>query len=363
MPQYLWPLIVSFAITILTTPLTIKLAEKYGFVDNPRTHKHPALIHTKIIPRAGGIPLFLAISISSVLFLPIDKHLVGILGAGLLAVIVGTLDDKFDLSPYIRFGINFVIAGIIVASGIGIAYITNPLGGVISLDKIDLVVNFFGQHHLLLLADLFGLVWIVWTMNMLNWSKGVDGQMPGMVGIAAIVIAILALRFINMGDTTQIPVSKLAFITAGAAFGFLVFNWHPAKIFPGYGATILGLMLATLSILSGAKIATALLVLGVPTIDALVSIIRRVLAGKSPFRGDRGHLHHHLLALGWSQEKIALFYWLFCVILGAVALILDSQGKVFAGILVTVVIGGTIIWLKLFSMFSKQPDPDNGLKT
>ncbi len=122
-------------------------------------------------------------------------------------------------------------------------------------------------------------------------------------------------------------------------------------------------MLATLAILSGGKVATAILVLGVPTIDAVFSIIRRVVRKKSPFRADRGHLHHHLLALGWSQERIALFYWIICAILGVVALVLDSRGKLFAGILVTIIVGGVIIWLKLFSFFSKQPDLGNGLKT
>ena len=112
-------------------------------------------------------------------------------------------------------------------------------------------------------------VWIVWVMNMLNWSKGVDGQMPGIVAISALVIGILSLRFPVLSGTNLID-AKLSFIITGAALGFLVFNFYPAKIFPGYGATSMYLLLAVVSIFSSAKLATAILVMGVPTVDALL---------------------------------------------------------------------------------------------
>src|SRR5205085_2885153 len=120
-------------------------------------------------------------------------------------------------------------------------------------------------------------------MNMINWSKGVDGQMEGVVLVAAFTIGALSLKLFNGGDPNQLTIATLSFITAGAALGLMIFNWHPAKIIPGQGAsTILGLMIATLSILSGAKLATALLALLIPTTDFFYTFFRRILSGKSP---------------------------------------------------------------------------------
>jgi UDP-GlcNAc:undecaprenyl-phosphate GlcNAc-1-phosphate transferase len=132
---------------------------------------------------------------------------------------------------------------------------------------------------------------------------------------------------------------------AGAALGFLPFNFYPAKIFLGYGATSIYLLLAVVSILSGAKLATALLVMGVPMIDGIFTIGRRILQGHSPFWHDKKHLHHLLLELGFGQRRIALFYWLLSAILGVLALSLSSRGKVFALIMILLIIGGTLFSL------------------
>lgn len=183
-------------------------------------------------------------------------------------------------------------------------------------------------------------------MNMLNWSKGVDGQMPGIAAISAIVIGILSLRFSPV-DAQSLLTAKLSFITAGAALGFLSFNLHPAKIFPGYGATVLGFLLATAAILSGAKVATALLVMGVPMVDGVFTILRRVAAGRSPFFGDRRHFHHLLLDLGLGQRTIALSYWLFSAVLGLIALSLSSQAKFFAILGLFLAVSGLLVFLHL----------------
>jgi UDP-GlcNAc:undecaprenyl-phosphate GlcNAc-1-phosphate transferase len=184
-------------------------------------------------------------------------------------------------------------------------------------------------------------------MNMLNWSKGVDGQMPGIVAISAIVIGVLSLRFSPL-DTTSTMVATLSFIIAGGALGFLLFNFYPAKIFPGYGATSIYLLLAVVSILSGAKLATAILVMGVPLTDGAITILRRLLSGKSPFWHDKKHLHHLLLSLGFSQRRIALFYWVISAILGSISLVLSSKGKLFAIIMLVITAGGAILFLHFF---------------
>lgn len=148
---------------------------------------------------------------------------------------------------------------------------------------------------------------------------------------------------------------------AQSALGLLIFNWHPARIFPGFsGSTILGFLIAVLAILSGGKLATAGLVLLIPATDFAYTFFRRIIQGKSPVWGDRGHLHHKLLEIGFSHQQIALFYILGSVILGAAALSLSSKGKLFAAALVGIALLGGILWLNFFGEYSKRHAPDNG---
>ncbi|HUD44252.1 MAG TPA: MraY family glycosyltransferase [Patescibacteria group bacterium] len=337
------PLVITFIITALLTPVFILLNPKLKLIDDPQKHQHPAMLHTKIIPRGGGIPFFLGILISGLLLFPINPKTLAIYAAGLIALIVGVIDDRMnaegrDVSPYVRFGFNIICAVIIVGSGITSTFITNPFGGILHLDA-PLIPG-----TIITLANILYIVWIVWVMNILNWSKGVDGQMPGIVAIAAIIIGTLSLRF-SILDQTAIMDTQLSFIIAGASIAFLLYNFHPAKIFPGYGATAVYLMLAVVSILSSAKLATAILVMGIPVVDAIFTIIRRILNKKSPFRHDKLHLHHLLLGLGYSQRQIALFYWIISAILGIIALSIQSTHKVFALIMLVVIVGGGLLFL------------------
>lgn len=329
------PFLLAFIITACLTPIAIKYIKKFGLIDNPKLHIHPAIIHTKPVPRGGGIPLFLGAFITGLLVLPVNNITISIYFAALLALIVGLIDDKLnarskDVSPYLRFLINILTAVIVVGSGVSIKFLTNPFGGI--------------YIPPILISYLISIVWLIWVMNMLNWSKGIDGQMPGIVAISAIVIGILSLRFVPSGDMAFIDV-KLSFIIAGCAVGFLLFNFYPAKIFPGYGATSLYLLLGVASILSGAKLATAILVMGVPTVDALFTIGRRIYQKYPPFKGDNKHLHHILLRLGFSQRQIALFYWIISVILGIISLTLQSSNKIFAIIMLVVITVGALLFL------------------
>ncbi len=338
------PFITAFFITIIATPVSLIFIKKIGIFDDPKIHKHPAIIHTKPIPRGGGIPLFIGILIAGILFLPITKTVTALFIASLIALITGVLDDKFDISPYLRFLVNIITALIVVGSGITIPFITNPFGGILYLNSIKFSFDFLGIHSIFVLSDLIAIVWIVWVMNMLNWSKGVDGQMPGIVAISAVVIGILSLRF-EVLDEFNLINAKLSFIIAGASLGFLVFNFYPAKIFPGYGATAVYLLLSTVSIMSSAKLATAILVMGVPMADGVFTIFRRLLTGHSPFWHDKKHLHHLLLGIGIKQRSIALFYWIFSAILGTIALTLSSKAKLFAIVMLLIIVGGAILFL------------------
>ena len=358
------PLLVAGLISLISTPMVIKLAWRLKLVDDPKKRKHPAHLHKKVTPRAGGLAIYLAVIIAGLIFLPLDQHLKGIfLGASLL-LITGLLDDRFDLHPYLRLTACFLAAGCVVASGIGIAFFTNPLGGIIRLDQPRLYFNLFGEtRSIWILADIFALLWIVFLTNIVNWAKGFDGQLPGIVVVAGLTIALLALRF--SADVTQWSVTILAAITAGAYLGFLPYNFFPQKIMPGYsGGALAGFLLAVLAILSTTKIGTAIVVLGVPFVDALYSITRRILAGRSPVWGDRGHLHHRLLdKWGWGKRKTAIFYWLITALLGTLALSLNSRQKFYTMVMLAVLIGGLLLWLNFFSISFGQSDPDNRSKT
>lgn len=347
------PFLTAFFVTVIATPLSLLLIKKMGLFDDPKSRKHPAAIHTKPVPRGGSVPLFLGVFITSFIFIVIDKTISLLFFASFLSLLIGVLDDKIDVSPYLRFFINILTALIVVGSGVGITFITNPLGGILQLDAFKFSFLLFNYLVVIKLSDIIAVLWIVWVMNMLNWSKGVDGQMPGIVAISSIVIGILSLRFATV-DHLTITAALLSFIIAGASLGFLIFNFYPAKIFPGYGATSIYLMLSVVSLLSGAKLATAILVMGIPMVDGIFTIIRRILNGRSPFWHDNMHLHHLLLKKGLSQRQIALFYWTISAILGALSLNLTSTGKFFAIIMLIVVVGGGLLFLHLSLVDNKK---------
>ncbi len=355
------PFVVAMLTTLVVTPIVIGLARTLHLVDNPRVRFHPAHTHTGIIPRAGGLAILIGLVVAVVLFIPMTKLYTGMLIAAILLVIVGLLDDYQDVNPYIRLATNAIAALIMVGAGAGIPYITNPLtGGIIHLDTLRLTFSFFGSHSILVWADLLAFVWILWTMNIVGWSAGVDGQMPGFVTIAALTLGLLSLRF-TLKDPSQEAVTVLAFIVTGTFLGFIPWNFYPQKIMPGYGGkTLAGFLLAILGILSYGKLGTALLVLGVPTIDAVYTLLRRVGSKKSPVKADRGHLHHQLLNIGWGKRRIALFYWGVSAILGVIALTVTSRQKVFALLLLAAGIGAFLIWVQFFTQFSEPQDPDNG---
>lgn len=343
------PGLVSFLISLAVSPLVIWIYTQKKWLDDPSTNSHIKVTHSKPTPRGGGIPIYLSLLLTTWLTLGFDKHLYGIMLGATVLVLVGIADDIFDLNPYLRLFTGIIAGLCVVGAGIGIAYITNPLGSpgsVIHLNQPQIQLHFLGEtHSIWIIADLFALVWILWTANIINWSKGLDGQMPGFVSLAAIFIGLLSYRFAS--DYTQWPVIQLAAITAGSYLGFLVWNFFPQTIMPGYGGgSLAGFLLAVLSILSGAKIAALVLILTIPMADAVYTIFRRLLRGKSPVWGDRGHLHHRLLDVGWTKPQIAYFYWFITFVLGIATLFLNSTQKLYTIAMFTFLTGAVIIWLK-----------------
>jgi len=276
-------IVISAGISAVLTFVTITLSKKLKIIDDPKLHLHAKNTHLQPIPRGGGIPIFLTLLVGIAIWATGNYRLWAVvLGAAVLAI-VGYFDDRYleKVSPYLRLLLNFLVAGIVVASGIGIAYITNPLGGVIDLSHPQWCLA--PGRCLWILSDLFALLWLTAMQNIVGWSSGVDGQLPGFVAIAALAMGILAMRF--GADPSQLPVIILAGITAGAYLGFLPFNWFPQKIMPGYGGkSLAGFLLGVLAILSAAKVGALIMILGIPIIDAAIVVIKRLLQKRSPFQ-------------------------------------------------------------------------------
>ena len=266
---FLFALILSFVVTGLVS----KFGKYFGILDDPQKHKLPKVIHTIPVPRVVVSP-FLAVCLGLLIFIGPTTKVLGITTACLLLTVIGVLDDLFEekVSPYLRLLINIAASFLVVLSGIGISYITNPLGGILNLPWY--------------LADTFALVWLVWMQNIIGWSSGVDGQLPGFVIIAAITMA-------SLSGNSQIAI-VLATLTAGAYLGFLPWNWYPQKIMPGYGGkSLAGFLLGVLAILSSAKVGALILVLGIPFLMPCV-LLSNGFEGRSPVWGGREHFHHFL---------------------------------------------------------------------
>jgi UDP-GlcNAc:undecaprenyl-phosphate GlcNAc-1-phosphate transferase len=195
-------------------------------------------------------------------------------------------------------------------------------------------------------------------MNMVNWSKGVDGQLPGFVAITAFFLGLLAQKFTGH-DINAYEVMLLSFIISGAFIGFLPFNFYPQKIMPGYGGgSLAGFLLGVLSILSFGKVGTAVLILAVPMLDAFYTIVRRIHSGHSPFRGDRGHLHHRLMDIGWGKRRIAVFYWNISLILGICSLFLKGFEKLLAFCAIAVVL---VIFIVIINRMKAEQSSRNSV--
>jgi UDP-GlcNAc:undecaprenyl-phosphate GlcNAc-1-phosphate transferase len=215
-----------------------------------------------------------------------------------------------------------------VAAGITIGFINNPLGGGILRFALPLAAG-------------ITVVWIVGMINSINFIDGLDGLSTGVALIAAATLGLISLTL----PINQPFVALLCAVLVGALAGFLPWNFHPARIFVGTtGVYVVGYALAVLSIIGVAKVAIALLVLGVPIIDTFWIIVRRLLVGRSPFTPDRGHFHHRLLDLGLSHRSAVLVIYGLCLILAVLSLVLSGTGPLYA-FLGVVVVGGLLLFL------------------
>jgi UDP-GlcNAc:undecaprenyl-phosphate GlcNAc-1-phosphate transferase len=332
----------AMAISLIGTPAVRRLALKVGAIDYPGAARK---VHRQATARLGGLAIYLAIILTAAVSLDLNRQFWGLAAGLTLLVVVGAIDDLRGLSPGVKLGGQLLAAGLALAGGIGITTLTNPWGGVIALDRWRLAVDWAGlRFHIMPVANLVSLIWMVGLINVINFLDGLDGLAAGVSGIAAAVLLILS------ASTGQPAAAILAAIVVGATLGFLPYNFHPARIFMGdSGSYVLGLTLALLSVYSGAKIATAGLVLGFTILDGLWTVLRRVLRGASPFTADRLHLHHLLIDIGFSHRQTVVGLYGLSALFGLLALVGGSLAKLVAlGLLVMtmVLILGTLAYIE-----------------
>jgi UDP-GlcNAc:undecaprenyl-phosphate/decaprenyl-phosphate GlcNAc-1-phosphate transferase len=333
--MFVWFLFAAL-LSLILTYFVRKLALRYGVVDNPGGERK---IHAKPMPLMGGLGIFLGFSVILIIAAAVTGRIVGVITwnmfvgvllGGAVLIAGGIWDDVRNLPPKRQIVFPVVASLIVIAAGIGVSKLTNPLGGV-----------------LILAAPLSGLIIFPYLMGTTYATKlfdGLDGLVTGVTAIGSLLIMALALT----AKYHQPDVALVAIIAAGAFIGFLPWNFHPAKIFLGEGgAMFAGYLLGVLSIISGAKIAVVLMALGVAVVDAAWVILRRVLWEKKSFAsGDRKHLHFRLLDAGLSHRLAVIVLWFISASFGATTLLLQSAQKVVAfGLLafVTLTIGAAAI--------------------
>ncbi len=328
--------------SFVLTPLVRLVARRLDVLDHPDARR----VNLRPIPRGGGLAVAAAFLAASIVAVWINDRLAlvrvpptvesgelaALLGGGAMAAAIGALDDYLQLRARWQLVGQVAVAGLAVALGIGVDLVNNPIGsGSIRLDGAVRVA--------------FTVLWIVGLINSINFIDGLDGLSSGIGLIAATTLGVISLTTV----VGQPFVALFCFLLGGALLGFLRWNFHPASIFVGTsGVMFIGYTLAVLSILGTAKVAIALLVLGVPIIDTFWIIVRRLASGRSPFTPDRGHIHHRLLDLGLSHRQTVLLIYGICGLLAALSFVLSGTGQLYAFIGIVVASG-----LLLFALTRK----------
>lgn len=348
MNQFLIPAIFSFFATVLLTLAALKFFPVFGLMDRP--HKYG--LKRAPIPYYGGLVLVTVFFLAVFFFVPLDSHVLALMFGTVLIASVSFADDLFNLSPYFRLGVQIIAAFVLVLGGIGIHSISNPFGSPLILDAQTFTYDLGGGvvGSISVLVALFTILWVVGIVNTMNFLDGLNGLPSGVSAIAALTIFFLSIRpGIHFDASSQVPVAMLSIILFASAAAFAIFDFYPAKILMGdTGSMFLGFVLATLAIFSGGKVTTAFLVLGFPILDAVWVIVRRIVQGGSPFKGDLKHLHHRLISMGMSPRKAVLLMYAVSAVFGFMAVFLDTSQKVFAIallVLAMIVVGSYAVYL------------------
>ncbi len=315
--------LLAFLVSFVATVFVKHFAIRHKLIDEPGILKRK--IHKTAVAKMGGLGIFIAFFSVLGLFLVFTPdltagritfmHYLGLFIGGAILMIGGYLDDRYDLPPNASIVAPVLAAGSLIAFGINVEKLTNPFGGILYLSALQSAVLVF--------------VWLMVVMYTTKFLDGLDGLATSVSSIGIFMIMLLSLTIAYY----QPDVAILSAIACAACIGFLFWNFHPASIFLGEGgSTFIGFLLGTLAVISGGKLATALLVLGIPMFDVVWIVVRRFKMGgfKQIFKADKKHLHHRLLDLGLSQKQIMYLYVLIASAFGATTIFLQSREKLVA---------------------------------
>ncbi len=329
--------IIALIISYATTPLTIRLAFKINALDVPKDTRR---MHKKPTPRIGGIAIVYGFLISVFCFAnfaingQINMSLIGILLGAVLIAVLGFLDDLKPKPAILKFGIQIIAATIPVLLGVRVVAITNPFTDM--MFRVPEWIAYGGS-----------ILWIVGVTNAVNLIDGLDGLAAGVSSIAAVALLAILLMQYNVNATMMVLTAALA----GACFGFLPFNFNPAKTFMGdVGATFLGFILGCISIQGPFKTYVSFiipfLIIGLPLFDTAFAILRRLLKGQGIMTPDRGHMHHRLIDRGFSHRATVIILYILSSVLAISAIVLfisDFLRALFIIITIIVLISVMII--------------------
>lgn len=336
-------MLVAAVVSFLSTPLVKSLAYKVGAIDVPKDNRR---MHKVPIPRLGGLAIFLAFLLSVLVFAEIDRQMRGILLGAVMIVVLGVMDDIMALKALPKLIVQIVAAGTAVYHGCVIQFLSNP--------------NVFSNRTYMDLGWLsipITIIWIVAITNAVNFIDGLDGLAVGVSAISTASLIVIAIM------VSEVNITVILCALFGACLGFIPYNMNPAKIFMGdTGSTFLGYMMATLSITGLFKMyaiisfAVPFLILGIPIFDICFAFLRRIAKGQNPMVADRGHVHHRLIDMGFSQKQAVAICYMLTAILGLSAVLLTSSGAFKALILIgAVFVVGAIGFRVIFSNTKKTP--------
>jgi len=326
------PLLAAFLAALALTPWVRSRAVSWGAVDIPNQRK----VHRGAMPRLGGLVIYLSFVPVALVTTGFKLEVIGLACGATLVLLLGIVDDTRGVSPRLKLAGQTLAALSVVPFGVRVDFITNPFNNEIL--------------YLGLLAVPVTVFWLVALINAVNLIDGLDGLAGGVSGIATLTMAVIAaIQFFNYGDAGQLEVAFLSLILAASILGFLRYNFHPASIFLGdSGSMLLGFSLGAISVLGLTKSATAIsviipvVVMGIPLLDTLLAIVRRYHDHRPIFQADKEHLHHQLLARGFSHRQAVLSIYGVSLVMGTSAVVMSvlttRQSVMLLVILATVVI-------------------------
>lgn len=335
--------LMSGVLSFILSPIAKRTAYKIGAIDVPKDDRR---MHKEPIPRLGGLAVFFAFLVAVIFLVPINRELQGVLLGSVIIVVLGIIDDSISLPAMVKFVVQIIAALVVVFHGIRIDVLSN--------------VNVFSDTSYISIGN-WGVpvtvFWIVAITNAVNLIDGLDGLSVGVCTIASISLLVISALL------SEFTIVVIMAALTGACIGFLPYNMNPAKMFVGdTGATFLGFILATISIQGTFKtyailsFAVPFLILGLPIFDTAFAIVRRLLHGQSPMHPDRGHVHHRLIDMGFSQKQTVLILYLISGILGVSAVLLTSSGAVRALFFIAAFIIALGIGGRIYSTFIKRND-------